>query len=207
MHEQALAMHGAMSKTERPAAVRSRRSGRRIAAVAAGAIAVLAAGYLAAPYVALYRFGQALQAGNTDTVAQLVDWTSLRAGIASDVTAQITAPPSSAGQARPRAQLAANELPAFGTSFVSHIATNEINRQLTPDALARMASPEALSAAPDLQQAHLDRAFFDSPTGFDVRLTTASGEKLRLHMQLIGMSWKVTRAWLPPSMLSGRMPG
>jgi hypothetical protein len=167
------------------------------------AIAALAGAYVASPYVALYQFGCALHRGDVKAVSREIAWDQLRAGIAADVAANFANTPP---QPQARVQLASNDLPAFGSGFVTSIATHEVDERLTPQAIAAMATPAALSAQPGLEQVRLAHAFFTSPTSFDVALRTASGEHLKLRMELIGDDWKITRAWLPMDMLEGHHP-
>jgi len=167
------------------------------------AIAALACAYVASPYIALYQFGRALHCGDVKAVSRHVAWDQLRSGIAADVAADFAETPA---QPEARVQLAANDLPAFGSGFVTSIATHEVDEHLTPQAIAALATPAAVSAQPGLAQVRLTHAFFTSPTSFDVALRTASGEHVRLRMNLIGDDWKITRAWLPMDMLEGRHP-
>ena len=165
------------------------------------ALIVLGCAYVAYPYVTLYRLGTALQRGDVQYVMSSLDWNSVRAGIAEDVASTMTGVPIvPAGNAAPQ-----DDLPAFGSSFASNVATNAVDQYLTPDAFAASLSPAPAAGdtkGGDAEAAHLHWAFFSAPTSFVADLTAQDGATIKLRMDLIGTSWVLTRAWLPPEMLA-----
>jgi len=89
---------------------------------------------------------------------------------------------------------------------VRGITANAVDANVTPEALlsaARGTGPSLPGVVDDVALLHW--AFFDTPTRFRVRLRPAAippGEPdMRLRLELRHGSWRVTRAWLPPSML------
>ena len=165
---------------------------------------VLIVGYVAFPYYTLYRLGHAIRTGDAATVRSLVDWDSVREGIKEDVCDDM-AEASASAHATPAAASGHDTLPAFGSSFIQGIASSEIDAAINPAALvsaARAMRPaaaaHAVSATP-----HVQWAFFDGPTRFNVLLTAPglAQAPIRLQMSLVGERWIVTRATLPPAML------
>jgi hypothetical protein len=149
------------------------------------AITMVAAAYLAYPYVTLYRLDAAVHRGDARAVIAAVDWDSVRAGIAEDVARRMAAP-------------APDALPAFGASFATGVARTALTAELTPAAFVQRLAP---GQTPQPQATRLDRAFFDGPTRFVAVLRTQAGATVRLQLRLIGTRWVVTRAWLPAEML------
>src|ERR1700730_472668 len=83
------------------------------------------------PYVTLYRLGQAIRSGDAATLETMVDWGSVREGIKEDICDLVIDQP-------PQEQ-ADGKLPPFGAGFVRGIATNVVDRQVTPEALVAAA--------------------------------------------------------------------
>lgn len=159
--------------------------------------------YGAYPYVTLYRVGNAIRAGHARTLEALVDWPSVREGIKEDVCDLVVDTPT--------VQKAGAELPPFGSSFMRGIASSAIDQAVTPQALlAAAASPpdeKAKSPEAELRGAdvHVQWAFFDSPTSFQVSLhAPGQVEPIRLEMTLHRGAWRIDRVWLPADLLAGQ---
>jgi hypothetical protein len=181
-------------------------------------LVLLAAAYIAYPYLALYRLQAAIANGDTARLAALVDWDQVRQGLKDDIAEQLVQepvdPPELAEQPVARTQNAVAALPPFGSSFIKGIASKAVDETVTPDALARMARPvdEAEATEPDpvnagsLRDARVSWAFFESPDTFMLWLHTPAGGKqpLKLRMGLRDGAWKVIRIWLPPALLRHR---
>jgi hypothetical protein len=91
------------------------------------------------PYVTLYRLGQAIRSGDAVRLEAMVDWSSVREGIKEDICDLVIEQP-------PQEQ-ADGKLPPFGAGFVRGIATNVVDRQVTPEALvAATQGPDASEA-------------------------------------------------------------
>lgn len=175
------------------------------------ALGVLAAGYVAYPYVTLLRLGDAIRRGDATPLEALVEWDQVREGIKEDIC-------DNALPAPPVQQTAedhqSGSLPPFGFSFVRGIAGNVIDKNVTPTALVSAAqhfnsgdSDRAESSGPAEPPANprIVWAFFDSATSFCVELMppgdATAHQPIRIQMELTRGQWKVTRAWLPPAML------
>ena len=89
-------------------------------------------GYAAYPYVTLYRLREAVLQGDAAMLRSLVHWPKVRDGIKEDICDFLFDPPvaSANGPA-----LASAALPAFDQSFVRGIASNVVDRRVTPEAL------------------------------------------------------------------------
>lgn len=184
-------------------------------------IMVAGIGYLASPYVALYRLGMAVRGADAATLQAMVDWYSVREGIKEDVSDQGT-------------EAKGGALPPFGASFMRGIAASSIDRAVTPQAVlaavttapvtsaAAMTAPAMSSSAtsapppsastppastpperPATANVHVGWAFFDGISSFIVDLH-ARGEKdpIKLRLTFRGWAWHVHRVWLPDDMLS-----
>jgi len=161
-----------------------------------GAFLILALSYGVYPYLTLYRLGQAIRQGDAATLQSMVNWDAVRDGIKEDICDMVIE--------QPKEQQANGQLPPFGAGFVRGIATNVIDKRVTPEALVAAAAqqPEAASNAAIGAPVQVSWAFFASPSAFVVDFN-APGQAvpIRLQMDLRYGSWHVTRVWLPPEML------
>ena len=146
------------------------------------------------PYVTLYRLGQAIRSGDAVRLEAMVDWSSVREGIKEDICDLVIDQP-------PQEQ-ADGKLPPFGAGFVRGIATNVVDRQVTPEALVAAAQgPDAIETTRGAA-VQVSWAFFASPLAFVVDLNTpGQATPIRLQMDLRSGTWHVTRVWLPPDLL------
>ena len=161
-----------------------------------GAFLILALAYGIYPYVTLYRLGQAIRQGDAATLQTMVNWDAVRDGIKEDICDMVID--------QPKEEQASGQLPPFGAGFIRGIATNVIDKRVTPEALVAAAAqqPAAASSAATGAPVQVSWAFFASPSAFVVDLN-APGQAvpIRLQMDLRYGSWHVTRVWLPPEML------
>lgn len=157
------------------------------------ACAAVIIGYLAYPYVTLYRLGEAIHSGDARTLQHLVNWASVREGIKEDI-ADTMAGDVSAAEGK-------GDLPGFGASFVRGLSANAVDQRVTPAGLVAAThhrNPPPLHGA-DVQ---VNWAFFDGPTQFMVSLTAlGQATPIRLQLELHGAAWRVTRVWLPADLL------
>jgi hypothetical protein len=168
-------------------------------AILGGAL-LLTAAYATTPYFTLWRLYGALCGGNTEALAGMVDWQAVRAGVKQDIDDGII------GMSQPQL-VASNGLPPFGAGFVSGIAGNEVDRELTPERIEVAArSLSTLEATPVAQPPRgglhaIEHAFFDSPRGFELRLRPPGCDPddppLRVRLELQGITWRVVRVWVP----------
>ena len=174
----------------------SRRN--RLPHPAVSIVAVLLVGFLVYPYVTLWRLAAALGSGDAPVLARLVDWDAVRDGIKEDICDEVTETPTT--------MIASNNtLPPFGFSFVREIAGNAVDANINPDNLVSATRVAGPNLRPGQEMLGLRYAFFDDPSRFTMVYHTqgqAAGEPdLRLQLELRHFTWKVTRAWLPPSLL------
>jgi hypothetical protein len=178
-------------------------------------LGLLLAVYVAYPYATLYRLAEAIRRGDAVSLESLVDWEGVREGIKEDICDTVLPPADQAEGPGTGGSGTADGtgLPEFGASFVKGVAEGMIDREVTAAGLvgaARSHPVESPDTAPDaIPQASAEPrirwAFFDGPASFSVELLPPpdSGlrEPIRIQMQLKGGAWKVSRAWLPASML------
>ncbi len=152
------------------------------------ACVIVALGYVAYPYVTLYRLGEAVHSGDAHTLKTLVNWPAVRQGIKHDIDDSQTA-------------ATRDQLPGFGASFVRGITTHAVDRRVTPEGLvAAVRGPASSQASNDAMQ--VNWAFFDSPTQFQVSLSApGEAQPIRLILGLHDNGWQVDRVWLPPRLL------
>ena len=152
------------------------------------------------PYVALYELGQAVRQGDAVRLETMVDWASVREGIKEDICDQVVEQPEPAQKS--------GQLPPFGAGFVRGIATNTVDKRVTPEALVaatQQPDPKSLAKSDGVR---VNWAFFVSPSAFMVDLGTPDNlAPIRLQMDLRDGAWHVTRVWLPPDMLGGAAAG
>ncbi len=162
------------------------------------AIIGMAAVYVAYPYVTLYRLASAVSNGDSDLLATLVSWDSVRDGVKEDICDAVTDMPAAE---------AANggTLPPFGYSFVRGVAGSVVDANISPEALVSAARSPRIVKADDNGEMHLTWAFFHSPREFIVVVgmpgPAGPDNDLRVQMEFRHGGWMVTRAWLPASLL------
>lgn len=162
-------------------------------------VVALATAYALSPYVAVWRLGDALSKGDAHALSAGIDWPAVRAGIKQDIADGIIGLASADVGNR-------NTLPPFGASFVSGIAANAVDKDLTPERIARIGRDLAPSASPGLGAlAMLGHSFFAGPTRFVLNVRPAGLEAnerpLRLLLEMHGGRWKVERVWIPQGLI------
>ena len=176
--------------------------------VAAGTVAALVGVYAASPYISLYKIDRDIRLHNLPALTADVDWPSLKDGLKADIADGIT---GVAGQAETvSANVNNDDLPPFGSGFVTNMAGNLVDQTCNPAHLADVIGTLDAAGAP----VHVSRAFFTGPTSFTVAFRIGEGRNrppaLRLRLDLVrdgyGLGWKVTRAWVPAEMLAAAEP-
>jgi hypothetical protein len=124
----------------------------------------------------------------------MVDWSSVREGIKEDICDFVIDEPKQAESD--------GRLPPFGAGFVRGIATNVVDKQVTPEALVAATQQPAVAEATRGASVQVSWAFFAGPSAFVVDLCApGQATPIRLQMDLRGGTWQVTRVWLPPELL------
>ena len=163
-----------------------RARGRVLAMFAAAGVA-----YFGYPYVTLYRLEMAVRQADAATLGSLVDWYAVREGLKEDICDMVLDEPA---DARP-----ANELPPFGAGFVRGVTANAVEQNFTPETLVSMT--RQADDAPH-SDAHVEWAFFESPTRFSVNVRADGADTpIRVMLELRGVHWRVRRVWLPNAIL------
>ena len=156
----------------------------------------LGLGFVAYPYVTLFRLASAIHDADSATLLTLVNWHAVREGIKEDLCDMVLDEPAGG---RP-----ANELPPFGSGFVRGVTGNIIDQNITPEALLAAAQPVSVLPAAETPGANvrIGWAFFESPTAFSVSLIApGQAQPIRLMMELHYGRWQVRRVWLPTDLL------
>ena len=158
-------------------------------------MAMVGLGYGLYPYIALYRIETAIRLGDPVLLAKLIDWPAVREGIKEDICDRVLDEPAEAS--------ARHELRPFGASFVRGVAGNVVDRAISVENLVAATRPSAADqASPPRDHAQINWAFFNSPMGFLVDVTTPGvSAPIRVQMELRGLSWIVRRVSLPPALL------
>jgi hypothetical protein len=160
--------------------------------------ALAAFAYVAYPYVTLARLGAALGSGDAQTLETLVAWGPVREGIKEDICDDVSDQPATS--------VSDTGLRPFGFSFVRGVAANVVDAHVSPHgilAAMRHFDPANLTLG---AISGVKWAFFESPTQFVAELQppgmAADAPPVRVQMELHGFAWKVTRVWLPPTLLA-----
>ena len=176
--------------------------------ILAVAIIGLLGAYGAWPFLSLYEIRHDVQTQDVTALTADIDWNQLREGLKQDIADGITGEPGQAVQVN---AAASDDLPPFGSGFVTNMAASMVDQTVTPQYLANTASTLRAAGA---HQMGVSEAHFTSPTSFMVALSaapsTAVHDAIRLRLDLVrsglSMRWKVTRAWLPADMLAAAEP-
>ncbi len=166
------------------------------------AVALLSAAYLAWPYATLFRLAAAVRQGDAATLEEFVEWDEVREGIKEDICDTVFDTPDI------KVANTESRLPPFGYSFVRGIASNAIDEEVSAESLvsaSHAASLEPAGGHASKKTPKIVWAFFANPTTFSVLLRPPGATKhqlVRLRLELEHGAWKVTRVWLPPTMLA-----
>src|SRR5215472_17301458 len=151
-----------------------------------GALLAVGVAYCVYPYVTLYRLGQAIRNGDAARLEAMVDWNSVREGIKEDICDFVID--------QPREAQDDGALPPFGAGFVRGIATNVIDKRVTPEALVAAAQQPEAKQETSGDAVQVTWAFFAGPSTFVVDLSAlGQSDPIRLQMDLRDGSGYVTR--------------
>lgn len=156
---------------------------------------LMALGYMASPYMALYQLEAAVERGDTQTLERGVDWKTVRDGLKQDIADGVIGPM--------QAQLASNTLPPFGSSFISGIMETSVDREVTPQNLVAVMRQMRAPGTASNPFSCFDWAFFENPVAFTVTVRNEEGDEghLRLRMEMHGGKWIIVRAWVPQDLI------
>ena len=165
------------------------RRRRRANRVCVGAMTMAGMLYLASPYMTLWSMGAALQSHDKTALCASLDWEQVRSGMKDEL-----------GLRRPVQQVSQqDELPGFGESFVTGIASGMIDDDITPERLGTM-----LKGAKARQHGAtaLPRGYFVGPARFEARIQVAGDTPIEITMRIEKWHWKVTRVTLPEDLMN-----
>lgn len=170
----------------------------------AGLLALVAAWllYLASPYYALYRLGQAVEAGNVAEVTSRVNVRALRFSLAKQVASEIVSSESNHGIATPDAERAAGAALALADPLLDEFVTpSGVARLLRAGAPGSAGGSAFARDGVDLDDLD-DFLGASSWRGFrNVYFLLPPGEppgsRFRLQLRLGQMTWRVVSLELP----------
>lgn len=181
-----------------PLALRSRpmlrnRQQKRADRICVGAMAAACAMYLASPYMTLASMGMAMQRHDQGALRSSLDWSLVRAGLK-----------ESLGLRPPVQQVSQqDELPGFGESFATGVASGMIDADITPERLGSMLGNPAIH---DHGMGGLPHGHFSGPARFDAEIQVSGGDPIRITMRIEKWRWKITRITLPDDILNQPTP-
>ena len=164
--------------------------------------------YFASPYMMLWSTGVALQRHDRAALCASLDWSQVRAGLKDEL-----------GLQRPVQQISQqDELPGFGESFASNVASGMIDDDITPERLDTILSSAMSSgpgtpghasrghAAPGPSVAGLPHGYFAGPAHFEARIPMTGGAPIGISLRIEKWHWKITRVTLPEDLLTPAAP-
>ncbi len=172
-------------------------------AIALLLIIVLA--YIAYPYIALYRLGDAIRGGEAADVEGKVDWPSLRQGLKDDLNAHFAAKAGADSD---------DTVGALGTMIAGKMIGSVIDSTVTPAGLSVImqtgrAGPEAVHdiapAVPEMQKGRplprMASSGFHGLGAFEAEIAPREGDSdgkmLKVRLELEGGYWMLTHVYLP----------
>lgn len=207
------------SRAARPVPASSGSAAKRACRrVAAASFCVSAGLFLFSPVSALWTLADAVRGNDVVALRDGADWGALRASLkdaflqpAPSVAATPVAGVRLASARVPvsaaaPAPVSDDELPEFGSSFVSTVVSNAVDDDVTPERLLALAHPAASGTAgpvsvPDALH-RLAGFGFDAPDRFEVALRISdqpNAEPVRLVLRIERWRWKVIAVHMPAS--------
>lgn len=175
-------------------------------------IAVLVAGYVAYPYVALYALVAAVESGDPAQIEPKVDWPAVRQGFKDDLNGAMT---------RNQDKQNNSGLALLGMALGAKLLGGAVDALVTPEGLAGiirqgrrdhaaaaaiggssgLAPPPAATETGERRRTRVLWAFFDGPASFTARVHGSAEREqdppVSLRLELEGGGWVLTRVFLP----------
>jgi hypothetical protein len=155
----------------------------------------------------LVRLAYAVHVDDAATLAQDVDWTRVRQGLKDDLADRPQVIEAASRTPDPDA------LPEFGDSFADTVVASGVDADVTPTHICALMhdTAESMGAAGGSATTGvlgaLHGAFFTGLDSFEASVNTATGGRdglLKVRLERTrGLSWAVTRVWVPPALLAG----
>lgn len=166
---------------------RSPRS-RRARRIAVSTLALSGLLFAASPYVALWSAGYAVSHHDRAALRGSLDWQQVRLSLK-----------NSLGLTSPVRQVAQqDELPDFGESFATNVASGMIDDDITPERLDSMLGRIPVGAG----TTRMPHGFFTGPASFTAAIPVAGSRPVQISMRIEKWHWKITGIDLPPSLLA-----
>ena len=170
-----------------------------------GVLLVLALAYVAYPYIALYRLGDAIRSGDSGEVEGKVDWPSVRQGLKDDLNAHFAAKAGADSD---------DTMAALGTMIAGKMIGSVVDSTVTPSGLSVImqtgrAGPAVVhDIAPAVPEMQKDRPLprvassgFHGLGAFEAEIAPregdSSGKLLKVRLELEGGYWMLTHVYLP----------
>lgn len=163
---------------------------------------IIALAYVAYPYFALYRLGDAIRSGDSGAVEGKVDWPGLRQGLKDDLNAHFAAKAGTDAD---------DTVAALGTMIAGKMIGSVIDSTVTPAGLSVImqtgrAGPTVVhDIAPAVPEMQKDRPLprvassgFRGLGAFEAEIAPREGEgkPLKIRLELQGGYWMLTHVYL-----------
>ena len=164
------------------------RPGRRARRIAVASLAASGLMFAISPYTALWSAGYAVSHHDRAALRGTLDWQQVRLSLKHTL-----------GLQSPVQQIAQqDELPDFGESFATNVASGMIDDEITPERLDGMLSRiPATSRAGGMPHGH-----FTGPASFVASIPVAGSPPMQVSMRIEKWHWKITAIDLPPALLA-----
>ncbi len=164
------------------------RPGRRARRIAVTSLAVSGLMFAISPYAALWSAGYAVSHHDRATLRGSLDWQQVRLSLKHTL-----------GLQSPVQQIAQqDELPDFGESFATNVASGMIDDEITPERLGDM-----LGRIPAAAHARgMPHGHFTGPASFVASIPVAGSPAVQVSMRIEQWHWKITAIDLPPALLA-----
>ena len=170
-----------------------------------GLLLVIVLAYVAYPYFALYRLGDAIRSGDAGAVEGKVDWPSLRQGLKDDLNARVAAKVGTDSD---------DGMAALGTMIAGKMIASVVDSTVTPSGLSVImqtgrAGPAVVhDIAPAVPEMQKDRPLprmasstFRGLGAFEAEIAPregdGNGKLLKVRLELQGGYWMLTHVYLP----------
>lgn len=156
------------------------------------------AGYFAYPYYTLYRIDRALLDDDAQTLAELVDFSTIRGDIADEVTGDVLA---KAGEAKEKRPIIGGIADALAKRLAPGIVAEKVDEKVTAEMVLNNPTVVEHRKKDESFVDFITYAFFTSPTKFKVDLKDpekANSPAVTTFMELNGYKWRAVAVELPP---------
>jgi Protein of unknown function (DUF2939) len=161
-------------------------------------LVLVIAGYFAYPYYTLYRIDRALLDDDATTLAELVDFSTIRGDIAGEVTGEVLGKAAEAKEKRP---IIGGIEDALAKRLAPGIVDKKVDETVTPRMVLNNPTVVEHRKKDESFIDFITYAFFMSPTKFKVDLKDpekAHAPTVTAILELVGYRWPAVAVELPP---------